>query len=357
MIEKPIRRYDLDWLRILVILILVPYHAAWMMAFVPEFSQIPREGFGFTLMRVGVAFPYLWGMPLLFFISGAGTCLALGYRSPGDYIRERLLRLLVPLLAFMVFGAPLIAYFWPDMAAGRSLADYFTHFWPTGLQALYGNGVALPKWWHLWFVAYLLCFSFLALPLFLFLREPVARAWVARLATVLDKKGFIFLAGLPLAMAWGILSLKWPAASPKNASWTYFGYHLLLFLYGFLFCLEGKFQQIMARYLIPALLLGTGTAVGTVAMMAHMPEHLMHTNIGYLAIFSGLRGLSTWCWIVVLLGVAGQFLTTRNRFLEYFNRASYPFYILHLILMSIVEYYVTQWNNGLMAEFLIFSIV
>jgi hypothetical protein len=35
----PLRRYELDWLRVLVILSLIPFHAAWTMTFVPGFSQ------------------------------------------------------------------------------------------------------------------------------------------------------------------------------------------------------------------------------------------------------------------------------------------------------------------------------
>ena len=37
------RRYDLDWLRVLVIINLVPWHAAWLIAFAAECSmQVPN---------------------------------------------------------------------------------------------------------------------------------------------------------------------------------------------------------------------------------------------------------------------------------------------------------------------------
>jgi len=43
---KPARRYELDWLRVLVILNLIPFHAAWIMMFVLDFSKIPQDSIG-----------------------------------------------------------------------------------------------------------------------------------------------------------------------------------------------------------------------------------------------------------------------------------------------------------------------
>ena len=60
---KPVRRYDLDWLRVLVILNLVPWHAAWLMAFVTGFSDSTREGFGITILRYYTGFSLRWQVP------------------------------------------------------------------------------------------------------------------------------------------------------------------------------------------------------------------------------------------------------------------------------------------------------
>ena len=55
---RPERRCDIDWLRILAVL-------------------------------------HPWHMPLLFLLAGAATWFALGFRSGGQYVKERFTRLMV----------------------------------------------------------------------------------------------------------------------------------------------------------------------------------------------------------------------------------------------------------------------
>lgn len=43
--EKPHRHHNLDWLRVLIILNLIPFHAAWLVAFVKGFSHVPQDAF------------------------------------------------------------------------------------------------------------------------------------------------------------------------------------------------------------------------------------------------------------------------------------------------------------------------
>jgi len=64
-------------------------------------------------------------------------------------------------------------------------------------------------------------------------------------------------------------------------------------------------------------------------------------------LYSVFLGLHTWCWILTLLALAKKFLSGTNRFLKYASGASYPFYILHFVLMLIIGYYVMQSNLGL----------
>ena len=89
------RRYDLDWLRVLVILNLIPWHAAWLIAFAAGFSHVSRESPGVTILRYYTGFFLRWQIPLLFFIAGASACISLNYRSPGAFVRERARRLFV----------------------------------------------------------------------------------------------------------------------------------------------------------------------------------------------------------------------------------------------------------------------
>jgi uncharacterized membrane protein len=92
----PERRYDMDWLRSLVILSLILFHTARI--FDPFEANYVTNGQTSRMMFeifIGVWAP--WTMPLLFFLAGSAAWLALERRTPRQYLGERVNRLLVPL--------------------------------------------------------------------------------------------------------------------------------------------------------------------------------------------------------------------------------------------------------------------
>ncbi|HEY9488784.1 MAG TPA: acyltransferase family protein [Chryseosolibacter sp.] len=81
------RRHDLDWLRLIAIIILLFYHAG--MLFNPWNWHIKNADTSESFASWMVWLHY-WRMPLLLFISGAGTFLALRKRyelcTPANYV-------------------------------------------------------------------------------------------------------------------------------------------------------------------------------------------------------------------------------------------------------------------------------
>src|SRR6056297_268269 len=98
------RRYDLDWLRVLVFGLLIFYHAG--MFFVPWEWHLKNNQ-----LSDGLQWPMLfvnqWRLPILFIISGMGTAFAFRKRSRGQFIIERSKRLLVPLIAGIILVVPI----------------------------------------------------------------------------------------------------------------------------------------------------------------------------------------------------------------------------------------------------------
>ena len=86
--SKSERRYELDWLKVLVILNLIPFHAAWLITYIPGFSQVPQERLVTSVARYYISFVAYWQMPVLFFVAGTTACLSLSYRSTTEYIKE-----------------------------------------------------------------------------------------------------------------------------------------------------------------------------------------------------------------------------------------------------------------------------
>ena len=92
------RVYYIDWLRILAVLLLFPFHT--LRVFNNE--ALLREGVALSRASPtgSSASSRVWHMPLLFFLAGCSTYFALRKRTAGQYAWERVKRLLVPL----VFG-------------------------------------------------------------------------------------------------------------------------------------------------------------------------------------------------------------------------------------------------------------
>ena len=99
---KPERRYDLDWLRVLAVLLLIYFHTAKIFDY-PAFDYFDwhiKNNQVSARITVFTWFVHQWQMPLFFLLSGAGTWYSLLLRTPNKYLMERVKRLLIPL----VFG-------------------------------------------------------------------------------------------------------------------------------------------------------------------------------------------------------------------------------------------------------------
>ena len=154
------RRYDIDWIRVLVFDILIIYHVG--MFFVPWDWHIKNDEI-VNWMRYPMVFINQWRLPILFVVSGMGTRYALSFRSGNDYIKERFKRLLIPLVFGILIIVPPQVYL-ERLTDGDTSANYF-QFYPDFFNGIYPSGNF--SWHHLWFLPYLLLMSLLATPLFL----------------------------------------------------------------------------------------------------------------------------------------------------------------------------------------------
>src|SRR5947207_4503997 len=90
------RRFDLDWLRLLVILVVFVFHCG---RFFDTDGWHVKNAVRHQSVQVWTTFLVCWMMPLIFVISGASTFYALKSAGAGRFVRDRAVRLLVPLLA------------------------------------------------------------------------------------------------------------------------------------------------------------------------------------------------------------------------------------------------------------------
>jgi peptidoglycan/LPS O-acetylase OafA/YrhL len=180
------------------------------------------------------------------------------------------------------------------------------------------------------------------LPLFLWLKREGGRRFVDRLARSFHHRGAFFLLSLPI-VAYDI----WPDMDPA----FYRLFHVFPFVYGFVLYSDKRLAACFDRYRSTALVMAVAFSAAYLAiyLSGSIPAH--YEGIGYICIAT-MRAFATWFWLIAIMGYGRKHLNFSNGVLEYANRASYPFYILHQTVIVLLAYLVVQWNAGIAWKYL-----
>ena len=201
------RRPEFDVMRAFVVAGLVVFHSAVVFAAgVSWFVTDPRPSAVFTVFLLWGS---LWGMPLLFLISGMGAQYAMRTRPAAAFARERLARLGVPFAVGLAVLVPPMFYL--ERLAQPAFHQSYWRFWLgfVNLPAIAAGLLPRGSWTsggvtfdpaHLWFLYVLLVFSVGLLPLFAYLRGPRGRPLIGRLAGFAERHGgvVVWAAAVPL---------------------------------------------------------------------------------------------------------------------------------------------------------------
>lgn len=315
------RRADLDWLRVTAFGLLIFYHAgmAWSGWSWHVTSPDSLEG-----LREAMRFLNRWRMPLIFLVSGAAIMLALGDRTPGAFIRDRLKRLLLPLAFGMVVIVPPQVYL--ERLYRGQFSGSFLQWLPHAFDGVYPAGNL--SWHHLWFVAYVLVLTLVLLPVFLWGRSAPGQAAVAGAGRITARFGLQWLMALPLAA-----SSLWLAPVSWNVNGLVGDWHGLvsygaLLLYGAFLFGSSDLLEALQRQRFFSLAVGIlayaclyfGYFAGTVRPL--MPPEAR-------PLFALLSAVNVMAWLFAIVGFAHRHLTRRPAFLAEATEAVYPFYLIH----------------------------
>jgi glucans biosynthesis protein C len=328
--RAPGRRYDLDALRVLAVLLLLPFHSARVFdVFDPFYVKNPDTSDG--LSWAVVAFLNPWHMPLLFVLAGAATWLALGHRGSRAYVGERTRRLLIPfLLGILVVVPP------QGFLAARYRGDHTSVTWFLGdYWTVEGDLSGYTGSWtpaHLWFIGFLFVFSLVALPLFVRWRgRPLRTGWL--------------LFAMPLVLL-AANELPAPNDGPQNPF-----YSLGLFVAGFLLLADEATERAVHRNWRP-LLAAAAVTMATVLVVWSSGTDDGWADGSLLDVgFSLFEQVNTWIWVLALLGTGRALLGRPIRGLRYASEASFPFYVLHQTVIVAVAYVVVGWDLGVWPKF------
>ena len=321
------RRHDLDWLRVLGVLLLIPFHVALIFVLDPFTIMYIRDSFNSRVLADVTGFIHMWHMPMLFMISGAATYFALGVRPAGEYIRERFLRLFIPLAFGILTFVPFTIYIQHNDVL--SLPEGYARFFHIDLDQLDGmNGAFTPA--HLWFILYLFVFSLVGLPIFQWLRTEKGRSVLERLGVAMQTPLNLNVLGIPLtlAAATGILGDMNPL------------YYFLIFIYGFIFASDTRFQQSVDKLTWTSLAFGVFAA--TLNVMVPIRVYAEWTM--QWMVLGLVYQMGRWALTLAVLGLGHRFLNRTNNLLRYASEAAMPFYLLHMTFSVLTGYFVIRLN-------------
>lgn len=324
------RRFDLDWLRVMVILTVFIYHSARFFNLDGWHVKNPNLFWGVEIWEQVLA---TWMMPLCFIISGMSVFYALGKGRVGRFVKDKILRLFVPLVVGIFTHSVLQVYL--ERASHGQFSGSFFEFYPHYFEGLYGFGGNF-GWMgiHLWYLEMLFIFSLIFLPLFWFLKRGWGQRILIGLGNFLAVPGVAILLTLPLTLILSFVDDGSPLGMDVFGGWGILS-HAWFFLSGFLIASSDRLRQSIQRmrwlWLAGATVLTTIQVSNAITSAPYGSFGLEHTD------------LLAYLWILTFLGWAGRYLNVSTPYLQPANEAVLPFYILHQPVLLSIGYFVVQW--------------
>ncbi len=326
------RKYYIDNIRILCILLLFPFHTCMIFnTFGEPFYVFSKPVTVFSEFVVAV---YPWWMTLLFTIAGISSAYALKKRSGKEYAKERVSKLLIPFLFGMVILIPVQSYI-ADVFHNAYAGGYFKHYgvFFTKFTDLTGyDGGFTPA--HTWFMLYLFVISMISLPIML---------WYGKLKNKIDGNKITMPMLLPMFM---LILLMTPIIELGGKS---IGESLACFLIGFFLLSLDEVQDRLAKYRMPL-------GVSWVVLMA-LRSFMYLNNFGYGLAWDIEQRILTWIGILAILGLGKKYLNFNNKFTQYFSPAAFPIYFFHQSVLVIVAFYVVKLTDIISLQFALILIM
>lgn len=316
------RRYDIDWLRVISIGLLLIYHV--VIGFQPwgVFIQFIQSEKPLESLWVAVSMINVWRIPFLFFVSGMGVYFALRKRNWKELIKERTIRILIPFLFGVLTVVPLHIYLWS------------TYYHQTFVYAFNPS--------HLWFLGNIFSYVLLGLPVlyWAFSRREMLEKVLSRLS---DHPLKLLIIALPLLVEVLIIAPE----SYETYALTWHGYFLgmICFYTGFLIMISGKkFWETVKKWLWVYLALALGLYLTRVlAFDLVAPTYLLTQE--------------TTLWVLFVFGLGYKYLNRPSKSLIYLNEAAYPIYIIHMLWIYLSSFYFFPLDMNPWLQFAIVNLV
>ena len=293
------RRYDIDWLRVITIGLLLMYHIAivfqpWgvFIGFIQ--SEQPMESLWTPMTMINI-----WRIPLLFFVSGMGVCFAIKKRTWKQLLLERTRRIFIPFLFGILFIVPIHVFIWQ-------------YYYKQDIIYTPGEG-------HLWFLKNIFVYVVLLSPLFFYFKNYKNSAIVSWLKGIFKNPlGFLLVV---ITFVLESILAKPEIYELYALNWHGFFLGLCAFLFGFICILSSETfwpAVLKWRWLFLSLAL-------IIYVIRYFVFGLKSPNY--------LMAIESTMWIFTVFGFAYRYLNHPGKSLHYLSQAAYPVYIVHMVFL------------------------
>ena len=336
--SAPTRLVYLDWIRVTAFGLLIFYHVG--MFYVTWDWHVKSDHVGHAIEPL-MMLTSPWRLTLLFLVSGAATRFMADKLAPGALAGRRTTRLLIPLLFGMAVIVPPQAYY--EVVEQIGYSDGYPAFWarylaadPTFCKA--GDCLDVPTWNHLWFVAYLLVYTWLLTLVLAVAREPFLR-FGDFLANGLGGLGLLVWPILFLGAARLLLLPLFEITHGLIDDWYNHAVSFAAFLFGFLVMKEGSVAAncVRLRWTALALFLAAYAAFASYAWIYRAEDAIPPEALR--AAMRLVYAADQWTAIVAILGFAARHLTRDGKALRTLTEAVFPFYIAHQTIIVVAGHH------------------
>lgn len=319
---KEDRKYFIDNLRNITILFLFPVHTFMIWNnFGSRFYIWLGEN---KMLSTLIVLVNPWFMPLLFVLAGVSARYALRKRSKKEFIIERIKKLLIPFVFGLVILVPFQALYARKFLNnyGGGILEHWKYFF-THLTDFSGyDGAFTPG--HLWFILFLFIISLMALAVIHFAPYEKAAEYVSKMPILV-----VFLLFVPI----------WLMYYLGNFGGYSIGKNFALYLVGYYVLSNDEVIRRLEKYRL--------FLIELFVIVTFVSAVLYYKFSYYGDLWVNFIG---WISILALFIEGKKFLNRKTGFTEYFNKASYPIYILHQTILIVLAYYFVKINNNTLVQ-------
>ncbi len=335
------RRYDIDWIRDITVLSVIFFHS--LIIFFTRESAIMYVRSGddveFCIIVERIMSRYM--MPLLFLLAGLSVRFSLRSRSVREFISNRVKKLLLPFVIGSVTLNPIVSYLY-GRSQGRTIS--FAEHWIKFVTSISEDFNSLTTGYgpmHLWFILYLFIFSLICLPLFLKFQNQKMKENLSPMITRL----VLLISVIPYMLIFkiDIMDEMNPVA------------YLYLFIWGYFVLADEEIRKSLKRDKWIYGILSVFMMIGCV--------YTCYTDLNLLSdmmlciLMICVRASRMIIPFAIIAFCDNEHINRKTKVLTYLNRANYPIYIYHMLLLTTVGYLILDTGFSVWIKFILINVI